>query len=95
MVGRTLRWSCSGSGSFLRPSSSDFPGSEYEAIATYQIGAGLPEEEELSLQERRVERSAGIDLGEVHPAVSPDGERAHLLNGRLLREPGGNIATSS
>jgi putative transposase len=27
----------------------------------------------------------GIDLGEVHPAVSSDGQRAHLLNGRLLR----------
>jgi putative transposase len=60
-------------------------GSEYEAIATYQIGEGLSEEEGLSLQERRTEHSAGIDLGEVHPAVSYDGERAHLLNGRLLR----------
>jgi hypothetical protein len=29
--------------------------------------------------------SVGIDLGEVHPAASCDGERAHLLNGRLLR----------
>jgi putative transposase len=44
-------------------------GSEYEAIATYQLGEGLPEEEEKSLQERRAEDSAGIDL----------------LNGRLLR----------
>src|SRR5260370_5398224 len=60
-------------------------GSEYEAIATYQIGEGLPEEEELSPQERRAEHSAGIDLGEVHPAVSYDGQRVHLLNGRLLR----------
>ena len=60
-------------------------GSAYEAIATYQIGAALPEEEEVSLQERRAARSVGIDLGEVHPAVSCDGERAHLLNGRLLR----------
>ncbi len=39
----------------------------------------------MSLQERRAEHSAGIDLGEVHPAVSCDGQRAHLLNGRLLR----------
>src|SRR5258708_3704317 len=60
-------------------------GSEYEAIATYQIGEGLPEEEELSLEERRAEHSAGIDMGEVHPAVSCDGEHSHLLNGRLLR----------
>jgi putative transposase len=60
-------------------------GSQYEAIATYRIGVALPEEEEVSLQERRAEHTAGIDLGEVHPAVSYDGERAHLLNGRLLR----------
>ena len=60
-------------------------GSEYEAIATYQIGQDLSEEEEVSLQERRAEHSVGIDLGEVHPAVSSDGQRAHLLNGRLLR----------
>jgi putative transposase len=70
-------------------------GSQYEAIATYQTGKGLPEEEELPLEDPRAEHSAGIDLGEVHPAVSCDGERAHLLNGRLLREPGGNTATSS
>jgi len=60
-------------------------GSQYEAIATYQIGQDLPQEEEVSLEERRAEHSVGIDLGEVHPAVSCDGERAHLLNGRLLR----------
>ena len=60
-------------------------GSAYEAIATYQIGAALPEEGELTMQERRAAHSVGIDLGEVHPAVSCDGERAHLLNGRLLR----------
>src|SRR5258706_11505842 len=60
-------------------------GSAYEAIATYQIGEGLPQEEELSLQERRAEHSAGIDLGEVHLAVSYDGQRTHLLNGRVLR----------
>ncbi len=60
-------------------------GSQYEAIATYQIGVALPEEEEVSLQERRAAHTVGIDLGEVHPAVSCDGERAHLLNGRLLR----------
>jgi len=60
-------------------------GSQYEALATYQIGQGLPEEEEVSLQERRAEHSAGIDLGEGHLAVSCDGEHTHLLNGRLLR----------
>jgi putative transposase len=60
-------------------------GTQYEAIATYQVGEEVPEEEERSLQERRAEHTAGIDLGEVHLAVSCDGERAHLLNGRLLR----------
>ncbi len=60
-------------------------GTEYEAIATYQVGEGVPEEEDQSLQERRAQHTAGIDLGEVHLAVSCDGERAHLLNGRVLR----------
>jgi putative transposase len=60
-------------------------GTEYEAIATYQVGVGVPEEEDQSLQERRAQHTAGIDLGEVHLAVSCDGERAHLLNGRVLR----------
>ncbi len=60
-------------------------GSQYEAIATYQIGKDLPQEEEVSLEERRAEHVVGIDLGEVHPAVSSDGQRSHLLNGRLLR----------
>src|SRR5258708_22501319 len=60
-------------------------GTEYEAIATYRVGEGVPEEEDQSLQERRAQHTAGIDLGEVHLAVSCDGERAHLLNGRVLR----------
>jgi len=60
-------------------------GTEYEAIATYRVGEGVPEEEDQSLQERRAQHSAGIDLGEVHLAVSCDGERAHLLSGRVLR----------
>jgi putative transposase len=60
-------------------------GTQYEAIATYQVGEEVPGEEEWSLLERRTEHTAGIDLGEVHLAVSFDGERAHLLNGRLLR----------
>jgi hypothetical protein len=46
-----------------------------------------PEEEREApdYQVRRAEHSAGIDLGEIHPAVSHDGERTHILNGRLLR----------
>jgi len=40
-------------------------GSQYEAIATYQIGKDLPQEEEVSLEERRAEHVVGIDLGEV------------------------------
>jgi putative transposase len=50
---------------------------QYEAIATYQ-------------QERPhgpfpAGKVAGIDLGEVHMAVSHDGQQTHLLNGRYLR----------
>jgi putative transposase len=60
-------------------------GTEYEAIATYRVGEGVPEQEVRSLEERLAEHTAGIDLGEVHLAVSYDGERAHLLNGRVLR----------
>ena len=61
-------------------------GREYEAIATYKLlGPERPEEEEPSLEERRAQHSAGIDLGEVHLAVSHDGTQTHILNGRLLR----------
>ncbi len=63
-------------------------GSEYEALATYAIGTPVkPEEEEEQpdYQARRAQPSAGIDLGETHPAVSHDGEHTHILNGRLLR----------
>lgn len=60
-------------------------GTQYEAIATYEIGASLPEEEQLSIEDKRAEHTAGIDLGEVHLAVSYDGKRSHLMNGRLLR----------
>ena len=56
-------------------------GEQYEAIATYQLyGPDLPED-----FSRSNERVAGIDLGEVHMAVSHDGEFTHILNGRLLR----------
>ena len=55
-------------------------GQEYEAIATYQVQTMvqpcLPGVEE---------QVAGIDLGEVHMAVSHDGAATHILNGRLLR----------
>lgn len=56
-------------------------GTQYEAIATYTLcGPELPED--FHPQDVRV---AGIDLGEVHMAVSHDGEHTHILNGRLLR----------
>jgi len=52
-------------------------GSEYEAIATYAepplYGPFPPG------------KVAGVDLGEVHMAVTHDGEATHILNGRLLR----------
>jgi len=51
-------------------------GTQYEAIATYEIE---PHATALG------ERVAGIDLGEIHMAVSHDGEHTHILNGRHLR----------
>lgn len=56
-------------------------GKEYEAIATYKVLGPEAPIRELNLSERQ----AGIDLGEVHMAVSHDGEHTHILNGRLLR----------
>jgi putative transposase len=52
-------------------------GKEYEALATYCLGEarGKPQGEKV----------AGVDLGEVHMAVSHDGEQTHILNGRFLR----------
>jgi len=52
-------------------------GTEYEAIATYRT-----EETEAKPLGGEV---VGIDLGEVHMAVSHDGTQTHILNGRLLR----------
>ncbi len=52
-------------------------GTQYEAIATYRI-----EETEARPMGGEI---AGIDLGEVHMAVSHDGTSTHILNGRLLR----------
>jgi putative transposase len=52
-------------------------GTEYEAIATYR-----QDESECKPIGDEV---AGIDLGEIHMAVSHDGENTHILNGRLLR----------
>ncbi len=47
-----------------------------EAVATYQVEA----------QAKPIgEKCAGIDLGEIHMAVSHDGEQTHILNGRYLR----------
>jgi putative transposase len=51
-------------------------GTEYEAIATYRM------ETECKPMGGEV---AGIDLGEIHMAVSHDGEHTHILNGRHLR----------
>jgi putative transposase len=52
-------------------------GDQYEAIATYQ-------QEEVQAQPAG-DKVAGIDLGEVHMAVSHDGEHTNILNGRYLR----------
>ncbi len=52
-------------------------GTQYEAIATYK--------QDQPDSSPKGEKIAGIDLGEVHIAVSHDGEHTHILNGRLLR----------
>jgi len=51
-------------------------GVQYELRATYNIGEAnaLPSQ-----------MCAGIDLGEIHLAVSHDGKNCHILNGRMLR----------
>lgn len=51
-------------------------GTQYEAIATYVVGA---------IAEPQGEKLAGIDLGEIHLAVAHDGEQTIILNGRHLR----------
>jgi putative transposase len=51
-------------------------GTQYEAVATYQVEAHAQPMGALV---------AGIDMGEIHPAVAHDGTQTHLLNGRLLR----------
>ncbi len=51
-------------------------GTEYEAIGVYEqppLGAPLGD------------KVAGVDLGEIHQAVSFDGEQTIILNGRYLR----------
>ncbi|MGQ9632567.1 MAG: transposase [bacterium] len=49
---------------------------KYEAIATYST-------EKIS--EPTSNKTAGVDLGEVHMAVAHDGENCMILNGRKLR----------
>ena len=61
-------------------------GEQYEAIATYRLfGPDVPKREALDTEQRRALHTAGIDPGEIHPAVSHDGKQTHILNGRLLR----------
>ena len=52
-------------------------GTQYEAIATYHEAGPIGPFPHGSV--------VGIDLGEVHTAVSHDGSCTHILNGRLLR----------
>jgi len=51
-------------------------GEQYEAIACY---------EQPQLSQALGDEVAGIDLGEIHMAVSHDGEQTIILNGRYLR----------
>lgn len=53
-------------------------GTQYEAIATYT-------HKETGKQVPQGDKVAGIDLGEIHQAVSYDGENTYIVNGRLLR----------
>ncbi len=52
-------------------------GTQYEVIATYKQEA--PQAIPIG------NKVAGIDLGEIHMAVSYDGEQTYILNGRHLR----------
>jgi putative transposase len=52
-------------------------GTQYEAIATYK--------QEQPHGQPSGDKVAGIDLGEIHLAVSHDGEHTHIANGRHLR----------
>lgn len=61
-------------------------GEQYEALATYRIaGPERPETPEPENMQCLAQQVAGIDLGEIHLAVSHDGEHTFILNGRLLR----------
>ncbi len=61
-------------------------GEQYETLATYKLYGPFPsEKEETNQAERQKTGTAGIDLGEVHLAVSHDGTHTHILNGRYLR----------
>jgi putative transposase len=51
-------------------------GRQYELRATYRLAPPMPVEEG---------EVAGIDLGEIHPAVAHEGTQATILNGRHLR----------
>lgn len=51
-------------------------GDQYEAIASYN---------REKIAEPTGNKTAGVDLGEVHMAVSHDGENCMILNGRKLR----------
>ena len=52
-------------------------GTQYEALATYK--------QEQPKEKSKGNKVAGVDLGEIHMAVSHDGEHTHILNERLLR----------
>lgn len=51
-------------------------GTQYEAIATYTAE---------KIAEPTGDKTAGIDLGEIHMAVAHDGETCTIVNGRKLR----------
>jgi len=53
-------------------------GRQYELRATYVVESAAA----VLVEDAKV---AGVDLGEIHPAVAHDGARATIMNGRHLR----------
>src|SRR6266699_4407196 len=85
MVGRMPLWSCSGSGIFRKPWSSTGRGASTKPSRPTRSGKPSRKKRRCPCKNGDLNTLWASRLREVHPAVSSDGQRAHLLNGRLLR----------
>src|SRR6266699_4230680 len=85
MVGRMPLWSCSGSGIFRKPWSSTGRGASTKPSRPTRSGKTSRRKRRCPCKNGELNTVWASRLREVHPAVSSDGQRAHLLNGRLLR----------